>query len=287
MGPRILAAVFTVLILIVAILYVPFVFGPHSDGSGVPYLIGYLVLAPTLLWLACFLLERFKIPALQYTLLSVLGLASVGAGLFPFAQDFYLSASEKKVAAGITVDNVKDQVLLTDRGNPVGIRVKYAIRASESGRYNPLVFLFPQGGGPGDHPLNMRRRSGGFFDSVEPPLDPRDTLRPGVTYTVTVDMIPKFLVENNARTRFCIHSNDPHWAVYGNEFEEFLRNPGVTTEYQVRIIISTSDQFGVGHGDFHTVFDGLTQNSYNPRVFYEDALKESAQECVPGSGMNF
>lgn len=55
-------------------------------------------------------------------------------------------------------------------------------------------------------------------------------------------------------------------------------------KYQFRIVVDASGLFGA---DLHTLSDGLTKNSYNPKVFYESILKEGAGECVGNTARHF
>jgi hypothetical protein len=198
----------------------------------------------------------------------------------------YLSVHESRVVAATRIENVRDEVLLSRKENPIGIRVRYSIRFSEDGKYDALFFLIPQGKPEGEFPLNMQTMTSSL-DSVDPPLESGYSFKGGVLYTFTLDMIPNFVVENVSRTKVCVRSADPRWEEYAKSFKEFLGSPATEGKYQFRIVISTTGEFGVGHGDLHTIANGLTKNSYNPKVFYESALKEGAEECVAKSGRYF
>lgn len=130
-------------------------------------------------------------------------------GIFPYALGKYLSAHESKIVATTKIDNVRDEILLNNKGNPIGIRVRYSIQFPENGKYSALIFLFPQGSPEGDYPLNMQTEKSSF-DSVDPPLESGHDFKGGVLYTFTEDMIPEFVVEDVSKTKFCVRSVKAH-----------------------------------------------------------------------------
>ncbi len=284
MGLKMLAAFFTVVYLIIVLQYLPLAF-VHNDGTLPLFLLGYLVVSLPALWLACFLVGRIKSTFIQYSLLSALGLTLAAVGLFPLAQDYFLSAREKEVAAGVVASQVQDEVLHSNRGNPIGIRLRFSIRATEDGKYSPLVVMYPDGRTYGDLPLNMWQMDS-TWETARPPLGPGYTFKSNVTYTLTANLIPRFLLQNDPKTKFCIRSVQPGWEKHGEEFKSFLENPGTTMQYRVRIVVDTFDQYR-GRGNLHTVFDEATRSSYNPTEFYESALKEGARECDSPLGRRF
>jgi hypothetical protein len=121
--------------------------------------------------------------------------------------------------------------------------------------------------------INLQYRVG---PSAEPPLD-RGTFKKGITYKLTLDMFPSFILQNTARTKYCIWSSDPQWAGFAQLFQDFLNRSGEEVRLDLRIAIDTPRES-------QTEFEGTTQAAYNLKTFYESALAEGAQECVPGKG---
>src|SRR5262245_42761565 len=110
--------------------------------------------------------------------------------------------------------NWKDELLLSEKGNPVGIRLKYSIRFPVDGSYSPFPSLHPARTGYGfTGALGMRVHKG----AVEPEPDGaqksnqwifggRGIFKAGVVYNFTADLIPNYAFFNEQKGGFCLQT---------------------------------------------------------------------------------
>lgn len=276
------AIIFSGICLFIFLFYFPFAFHPHAGDWIAPYVFGYLAASQAFVWLVYFLL-RNRHTRHKRLIFSVLALPAVLVGVYPVASYVYMSYREKSAAAGVRVENMQDELLHSARGNPIGVRLRFSMHAREDGKYGPLIWMYPQQGPIGELPLNMRHWDH-ISETVQPRLDPVKGFKRNVTYEFTVDMIPVFLVQNKDKTKYCIRTTGH--SSYAPGFKKFLEKPGRAEQYRVEIHIDTYDRFGE-YSDFHTIFEENTRHHYVPTQFYESALKEGAQECVPELGRSF
>jgi hypothetical protein len=179
-----------------------------------------------------------------------------------------------------------DEPLLTEKGNPIGIRLKYSIRFPMDGAYSPFPSLYPDRASRGfTGALGMRVHKG----SVEPEPEGaqkssqwlfggRGTFKAGVVYNFTVDMIPNYVFFNEQKGAFClqtkayIQSGGPAGpAGHPGLRERFEREVMSETKIRYRISISGID------------LDGwqplLTERTYAPNAWYQSYRREGAVDC--------
>jgi hypothetical protein len=181
--------------------------------------------------------------------------------------------------------NWSDEPLLTDKGNPIGIRIKYSIRFPVDGSYSPFPSLYPDRAGRGfTGALGMRVYKG----SVDPAPDGaqkssqwlfggRGTFKAGVVYNFTVDLIPNYISFNEQKGVFClqtkayIQSGGPAGpGGHPGLRERFEREVMSDTKIRYRISISGID------------LDGqplLTESNYPPNAWYQSYRREGAVDC--------
>lgn len=265
-----LAAIFTVLYAVLTYALALFI-GVHG-----PELIGYFaagcfLFAVLALWRIYFAVNRrdFKRPTLVF-FFSGLGIGLLlGCVLIASREplvkiDIY--RSEKEVAH-TEVLNVTDETLFSQKGNPVGIRLRYSMRFPGSNYFYQSPALSPEKYLGVSIWADMRVSS----QSLDPPMAGTGPWKyeRGKLYTFIVDMIPYFLMQNADKTTFCILKPPPE---YTQEFQKLTRH-GEKVRYMIRVS--------------GTNFSGLTANSYNPKLFYDGAVKEGAADCGEGgSGQN-
>jgi hypothetical protein len=182
--------------------------------------------------------------------------------------------------------NWSDEPLLTEKGNPIGIRLKYSIRFPVDGSYSPFPSLYPDRASRGfTGALGMRVHKG----SVEPEPDSaqkssqwlfggRGTFKAGVVYNFSVDLIPNYVFFNEQKGAFClqtkayIQSGGPagpggHPALR----ERFERE--VTSETRIRYRISIS---GIDLDGWQPL---LTERTYAPNAWRQSYRREGAVDC--------
>lgn len=168
-----------------------------------------------------------------------------------------------------------EEPLLSEGGNAVGIRIKYEVRFPRDGVYAPTPQLFPErpaagytgalamrpirsliepspAGGPATGPLQYLGRAGYRRDQV---------------YRFTVDLVPNYLLFNEAQRTFCFATK-----AYGQASRERFEQE-IKSEARVRYRISITGT------DYDNRKQAVTENSYVPYTWYASALKEGAREC--------
>ncbi len=170
----------------------------------------------------------------------------------------------------------KDELLLSEKGNPVGIRLNYSIRFPTDGSYAPFPSVHPERVGYGfTGALGMRLHKG----SVEPApegLQPsnqwlfggRGIFKANTEYNFTVDLIPNYAFFNEQKKAFCLQTKS-----YGQPGlrERFEREVMSERKLRFRLAVSGTDLDGRQ--------PSLTENVYVPLVWYQGYLKEGAGEC--------
>jgi hypothetical protein len=179
-----------------------------------------------------------------------------------------------------------DEPLLSEKGNPIGIRLKYSIRFPVDGSYSPVPSLYPDRAGRGfSGALGMRLHKG----SVEPEPDGaqkssqwlfggRGTFKAGVVYNFSVDLVPNYVFFNEQKGAFClqtkayIQSGGP--AGPGGQpalRERFEREVMSDTRIRYRISIS-----GINLDGWQPL---LTERTYTPNAWYQSYRREGAVDC--------
>jgi hypothetical protein len=169
-------------------------------------------------------------------------------------QDFVRNAEQSKLsaenAANARVWNVRDDLLLSTNGNPIGIHLTYAIRFPNDMTYNGSGTLQADFG---KYFVYMQPKT----ISVNPPMDYTTGYKDNTDYNFQIDMWPFFLRDNDRTHNYCI------WHV-----------PAVDE----LAVLDSKVQFQIKIPDAN--FEAVTQNYYSPKLFYEGAVKEGAKDCV-------
>ncbi len=169
-----------------------------------------------------------------------------------------------------------DEMLLTESGNPVGIRLRYAVRFPVEGYYAPLPNLYPERIGNGyTGALSMRQLRSSVSPLPAGVTQPQQVLYAGRTiykrdqpYEFTVDLVPNYVIYNEQQKKYCLQSRA---FSQGDMRERFEREVRGETRLRYRFSISGTD------------YDGrqptLTEKGYAPGMWYASLLKEGAVEC--------
>jgi hypothetical protein len=181
-----------------------------------------------------------------------------------------------------------DEPLLSEKGNPIGVRLKYSIRFPVDGSYSPFPSLYPERASRGfTGALGMRVHKG----SVEPEPDGaqksnqwvfggRGTFKAGVVYNFSVDLIPNYIFFNDQKGAFCfqtkayIQPSGPGATGHPTLRERFERE--VTSETKLRYRLSIS---GVDLDGRQPLQPLLTEMSYAPNAWYQSYRREGAVDC--------
>ena len=179
-----------------------------------------------------------------------------------------------------------DELLNSEKSNPIGIRLKYSIRFPVDGSYSPFPSLQPARTGYGfTGALGMRVHKG----MVEPEPDGaqkskqwlfggRGIFKAGVVYNFTVDLIPNYAFFNEQKGAFCLQTKayiqQGGAGGIGSQSvlkERFEREVMSQTKIRYRLSISGADS------DWRQPL--LTENTYAPIAWYQSYRREGAGDC--------
>jgi hypothetical protein len=176
-----------------------------------------------------------------------------------------------------------DEPLLSEKGNPIGVRLKYSLSFPVDGSYSPFPSLYPERASRGfTGALGMRVQKG----SMEPEPEGsqksnqwifggRGTFKAGVVYNFSVDLIPNYVFFNEQKGAFCLQTKafiQPGGpGGHPGLRERFERE--VTSETKIRYRLSIS---GV---DMNGRQPMLTERTYAPNVWYQSYRREGAGDC--------
>jgi len=169
-----------------------------------------------------------------------------------------------------------DEYLMTERGNPIGIRLKYSMSVPAEGSYSLYPHLYPESiNTVGASALSMRVHRAtvdplpdGMENQDQLFFGARATFKPGRVYNFTVDLIPNFVIYTDHKKGFCIQRKA--YSQQGNR-DRFERQ--VTSRLKLRY------RFTLTGTDLDRPQPSLTQNTYVPLVWYQSYLKEGAVDC--------
>ena len=217
-----------------------------------------------------------------------------GAGAVPHAVD---SAIEEYKLTNTGVSDVTNELLLSEQGNPIGVRLRFKLRFPKEDYYWIEPHLQPPNGlyrtifdrlpervhrtnplnlepiaksvEPYPHALNADRGEDMFFIGAF-------SLRfeKNVDYQFTFDLAPTYFKRRPKELGRCfVEPNANNWPNSREAFEALIQ-ADVEAAYLVRIS-------GTTYGDrFRDPGEMLTSNKYNPRVFYEGIEAEAPGPCA-------
>lgn len=251
------------LIYIIVIYLLAIIASVHGSDLIIHFATGYLLVAIIALWWIYFFVKRrnFKRSTIILFLSGLgVGLLLIGALLASARSivklDQYL---EKEHIANTEVFNMKDEILFSKMGNPIGIRLNYQMRFPDNNYFWQGSSMYPEkylG-------VNIWTDMHIANQNIEPPMIGTNPLKyeQGKNYNFTVDMIPYFLIQNVDKTKLCINKPPKE---YADAFQKLIQN-------------NEAVRFGIGVSG--TKFGRITANTYSLKEFYDSAIKEGALEC--------
>lgn len=169
-----------------------------------------------------------------------------------------------------------DEPLLSEKGNQIGIRLKYAIRFPVDGQYSPFPQAFPEritSAYTGALSLRVLRSNvepmpEGLQSAQQIFAGARPTFKGGVTYRFTVEMVPGYANFNEAKKSFCLMTKSYNQPGVRERFDR-----EVTSEAKVRYRLSFSGTDLEGRNPV------LTENTYSPGAWHQSFIKDGVAEC--------
>ncbi|HKQ91936.1 MAG TPA: hypothetical protein VJZ77_14685 [Blastocatellia bacterium] len=179
-----------------------------------------------------------------------------------------------------------DEPLLSEKGNPIGIRLKYSVRFPVDGSYSPFPSLYPERASRGfTGALGMRVHKG----SVEPEPDGsqksnqwifggRGTFKADVVYNFSVDLVPNYVFFNEQKGAFCLQTKA---YVQPGGIGSPGGHPGLRERFEREVMSETKLRYRLSISGID--LDGrqslLTERSYAPIVWHQSYRREGAVDC--------
>ncbi len=265
---RVITVILSLVLLVLAYL-VAMLGSVHGPENFAYAALGLWILAEVILW-TCYHYVRRRRYRHSSSILAAVGILLAAA--FVIASQAAVSMlldwewkEHQRLAAATEVLQVHDEPLLSAKGNPIGIRLRYSLRFPNSDYFTQTAMLRTY------KDVGVSIWADGRFaePTVTPPMAKGKYGAPryeqGKQYDFQVDAIPNFLMENRDKTRLCVLEPP---AEYREGFEK-LMSSDEAIRYRIEIV--------------GTNFGGYTEHGYSPKIFYESALKEGAVR-LQGSG---
>jgi len=170
----------------------------------------------------------------------------------------------------------KDELLVSEKGNPIGIRLKYSIRFPADGSYSPQPQVYPERITSGyTGALGMRILRGTVEPMPEGLVNPsqfflgaRANFRGDTVYHFSVDLIPNYALFDEQKKSFCLQTKTYSQPGLRERFDR-----EVTSDLKVRYRLAFSGS------DLDGRMPTLTENAYVPNRWYLGFGREGVTEC--------
>lgn len=183
------------------------------------------------------------------------------------------TTGEYKIARAQVV-KWSDEPLLSDKGNPIGIRLKFSIRFPTDGAYQPYPQAQPERfGHTGALGLRLYRATvtpapDGLLAPQQLFFGARPLFKGGIVYDFTVELVPNYAQYQEQKKAFCLQTKAYSQPGLRERFER-----EVMSELRLRFRVS------IAGSDLDGRQPSLTENSYVPNDWYQSYRKEGAAEC--------
>ncbi|MCE3255244.1 MAG: hypothetical protein K0R25_738 [Rickettsiaceae bacterium] len=235
----------------------------HGPSLFIYFSAGFLAIAILALWGVYFFVKRrdfrhdFAIFFFGALAIGLILTGTIIASWSPIV-DLDIRKSEKR-SENTIISNMTDEVLLSDKGNPIGIRLKYSISFPDEDHN----WGFPMASPEKNLGVSIWSDMTTVNHHVEPSVmgDKVDKNEQGKVYNFTFDMIPYFVRQDVKKTKKCI---DKPSKQYEEAFQKLIQNSELI-RFNIRISGAN--------------FSGTTANAYDLKEFYDSAIKEGVRDC--------
>lgn len=180
----------------------------------------------------------------------------------------------RRALNGVHVLNVRDEPLLSMRGNPIGVRISFAARVPRTGAYSISAATLSTPSGDMIWPLQLGH---GTDWRIEPATtkqsdSPYGTFQKDVMYTFTQDMLPNFLQYDEKTKPPCLAEVRTKYIAES----DFLSALAANQNASLGIEIQASGEF---NAPSVVAWSGVTSRRYDMRAMYETIAKEGGGRC--------
>jgi hypothetical protein len=245
-------------------------------GAGLESLFAFLpaAIALAVLWVGYRLMKskvrKHLTPTFVIFAISILGLNEVLLPATPLKE-----WTGHRALEGVRVVAVRDEPLLSARGNPIGVRISFDAVVPRTGAYSISAATLSSASGEMLWPLQFGHMSG--LGVQPPPMNrndsPHQVFQRDITYRFTQDMLPNFLEYDgkttkppclaDVRTKY-ITERDFLSALAANRDVSLGTEIQVNGEYNAASVVAAS---------------GATSRRYDIQAIYDTITKEGGGRC--------
>lgn len=262
---KILSVIFTLIYFSIGLFF--FAASVHAPNFFPYSVLVFLALSIAVLWWAYYLIRNSK---LKYKTLGLLLSGLVIAGLMVGACFLSLNVlseieiyEDKKQAANTKVLNMQEELLYSQAGNPIGVRLKYSMIFPKNDYFWQLPTMDPQQYLNINILANMRNTTQVIEPSMIAKVKEAPKFEKDKNYNFVMDMVPNFIGQDFKTKKICIIAPQ---AAYVARFNEIMADEKLKIKY----VISISG----------TEYTAPTKNLYSLKTFYDSAIKEGAVQCA-------
>jgi hypothetical protein len=190
----------------------------------------------------------------------------------------------------VRVSSVTYEPYISDKGNTLGIRLRYGIEYTADGDYAHSLHMFPD---YRDTDLRGLVEMQVIKETIEPKPAPPSYATPnihvdleslvkygsgawyrgGIVYQFVIDLVPDFVGQNATKTKFCVDETHYEQKVKSRKVWELMKNNGAPVAYSISMREAN--------------YFGNTEPFMALKVFYDGFLKEGAVPCKPYKNIYF
>lgn len=239
-----------------------------EDNNFVYGALGFFFVSLSLLWFFYALFERKQFA--QKTIWFILAAIGISGLIIPTwwatetISNAYYAALEENFRS-TTVTDFHDEVLFTERNNPIGIRLHYTVNVPRSGSYFPTPSV-----------SDGKSRAGHFY-LTDVKINPLPQLegrgislagkyKAGVSYKIIADIRPQFLLPDQKTGNPCVF-------FASLDEENLVKNTTVSKRLEIDINGTSFNRY-YGQGVHYL------EHEYNLKAFYDSIAKEKIPRCA-------
>ena len=243
-------------------------------GGGASSFLAFLPAAPGLamLWAGYLFLKRRNISRMALVFTSyALGIVLMNEVLLPSTP--LKGVWAQRALEAIEVRSVRDELLLSARGNPIGIRITFAAVVPRTGEYSISASSLSRVADEGLWLLNLGYLKG----TVIEPQPSRgesiyDVFQKGVVYTFTADLMPSFLSFDKRQTEPCLMNVTTKY-ISGADFLAALSK---SRKMKYRGVIHATNAYSSVSTVVH---EYVTSGDYDVEAMYRTIAIEGNRRC--------
>ena len=242
-------------------------------GAGAASLLAFLpaALGLSILWAGFFVLRRHGVERMTLVFgLYALGVFVLNEALLPGTP---LKAWRgQRAMESVAVRHVRDDLLPSARGNPIGVRITFQAVVPRTGRYSISASTLASATGESPWPLHFGHSLQHRVDPKPPTDGAYDVLERGVVYTFSQDMLPNFLWYDERAKQPCLVDVVTKYISQADVLAALAKSRQVVLRTEIHVD-------GENGAQRVLAADYVTTRSYDLNAMYETIAAEGGKRC--------